>query len=343
MKNKSAAPSILICLFIALTFAAYSSPAWATTTNWTGASNSDWFNPNNWDNGIPTYLKDAFINNGGKAAINSPGATARTLTLGAGAGDSGTVVVDGTYGGALSVGSNPRPCGGATNQGAPFGVGDAEGQIIVGYGGSGTLSITNGGAVSSESGFVAYLGGGEVLNSNGTVTVDGAGSNWTLGGCTDWRLSISGPPYTFSQGGTALLSVTNGGQVVVNDPLGPGSTPVTFVGISGTLTGDGAITVNGAGLYPSSVNIAGTLAPNGALKVKGTLILSSHDVLQCDTWRRGSGRCCADSNSDGNGAAWRPPVSCNDRHVFAGCNAIHTLACERRHRPNERPFRECFD
>ena len=43
---------------------------------------------------------------------------------------------------------------------------------------SGTLSITNGGAVSYVGGVLCYLGYNH--NSAGTVTVDGAGSNWTM-------------------------------------------------------------------------------------------------------------------------------------------------------------------
>lgn len=54
---------------------------------------------------MPDFSTDAFINNEGKAQIYQAGATARTLTLGASAGDSGTVIVDGVSGGALTVGS----------------------------------------------------------------------------------------------------------------------------------------------------------------------------------------------------------------------------------------------
>jgi len=266
---------VLIGLCIALAFVVYSSPARATTTTWTGnGDGSDWFDADNWDHGVPTYSADAVVNTG-KAEINGSGAVARTLTLGTGEGDEGTVVVSG---GALTVGSGTRPCSGSIAEGAPLGLSGSEGVIVVGYGGTGTLQITNGGTVSSEAGFIAFLGGvSSIVQSTGTVTVDGENSAWTLGGCIDWRLSVSGPPYTSDDGGTAILSVTNGGQVIVNNPLGGGGTPVTFVGISGTLTGGSAIIVNGIGRFPSAVNIAGTLAPTGTLTVKGSLVLSSHD------------------------------------------------------------------
>lgn len=98
MKSKSAAQSILTCLLVGLAFAASSSPARAQTptTTWIGGSDGNWFNNANWDNGYPVYYStDALINNGGKAEINTPGATARNLILGTGPGDSGTVSVDG--------------------------------------------------------------------------------------------------------------------------------------------------------------------------------------------------------------------------------------------------------
>ena len=46
--------------------------------------------------------------------------------------------------------------------------------LYVGYSGSGTLNITDGGAVSSTYGYIGYNSG-----STGAVTVDGTGSTWT--------------------------------------------------------------------------------------------------------------------------------------------------------------------
>lgn len=102
MKSKSASHSVLIGLFVVLAFAVYSSPARADSTTWIGEG-TDWFDARNWDNGVPTAATDAFINNGSKVGINRPGATARSLTLGANAGQSGEVSVDGTTGGNLVI------------------------------------------------------------------------------------------------------------------------------------------------------------------------------------------------------------------------------------------------
>ena len=95
------------------------------------------------------------------------------------------------------------------------------GQLCVGsnYGGSGTLNITNGGAVSSggiyqDDGygyyyFNSYIGG-EYGDSTGEVTVDGAGSTWT----NKLNLYVSG--YSI---GVGMLEITNGGLVSVAETL----------------------------------------------------------------------------------------------------------------------------
>jgi hypothetical protein len=142
------------------------------------------------------------------------------------------------------------------------------------------LSITNGGSVSSQSGFIAHLGGpAQLFISNGGVKVDGNGSTWTIGGSCDWRFSVSGVQATPNDGGTALCSITNGGQIVVNNTTnsGPISPPVVSVGVSGTLTGDGTFMVNGQGyFFASMVVLPGTLAPDGNLQINGNLSLSSN-------------------------------------------------------------------
>ncbi len=280
MKKTSAIPSVLICLFTALTFAVSSPAARASnpTTTWIGASNGDWFNPGNWNNGVPDYSKDAFINNGGRAEINHSGATARTLTLGEAPGNAGTVSVDGLNGGSLSVGSGPRPSS------QPAAIPSDEGAIYVGYGGRGTLSITNSGTVSSESGFIAALANDPtVRQSNGAVTVDGGGSVWQIGGENDFRLFVGGASTqtsTFVDGGTALLSVTNSGAVQVDNY----TQYVTsfIVGRSGTFTGGGSLTLNTPNFFSSLAQVRGTLAPSVGLKIYGNLRLFDQATTVCN-------------------------------------------------------------
>ncbi len=178
----------------------------AQTTNWI-TSGGDWFNAANWDNGIPGVQKDAFINNGGTSQVNGFQATARALTLGAGQSDSGSLAVDGTSGGFLSVG----PCANCD----AFSV---EGSIYVGRAGRGTLNITNGGRVVSAGYAYVALEISSEAKSTGTVNVDGVGSTWTV---NDGRIFVGGNNGSLD-GGPALLSVTNGGAVVINNPINAG-------------------------------------------------------------------------------------------------------------------------
>ncbi|HUT35191.1 MAG TPA: PEP-CTERM sorting domain-containing protein, partial [Planctomycetota bacterium] len=102
------------------------------------------------------------------------------------------------------------------------------GGLQVGYFGTGTLNVQNGGSVSSGNGWLAYADG-----SNGTATVTGAGSTWTntaalyVGGSAD------------AAGGTGLLTVQNGGEVRVGDTL--------------KVWGAGTVNLNAGGLVVADV------------------------------------------------------------------------------------------
>lgn len=269
MKKKSASHSVLICLFIVLAFAVYSSPARADTTTWTGASNRDWFSATNWDHGVPTSSTDAFINNGDKVEINRSGATARSLTLGVNQGNSGTVWVNGANGGSLDAVAQACAEGNADPK---------DGAIYVGYGGTGTLSITNGGRVTSRSGYMAVLTNPVRPVSNGAVKVDGAGSTWTMSGPCSGQFIISGSS-KFDPGGTALLSITNGGTVLVEN--NPSGLEALWVGLSGTLTGDGTITTTSS--FRPTTFVAGTLAPSGTFFIETNFRLDFfHGAMLCN-------------------------------------------------------------
>lgn len=264
MKTKSSSPKhLLICL--ALAFAAYAAPLSAAITAWTGASDNNWFNPANWTNGVPTASVDAFINTG-KAAIYTAGANARTVTIGANSGDSGGLIVDGTNGGSLTVSVG---CGGNTEDPNYIGLG-----IYVGYSGVGEMSILHGGTVTSGYGYIGLMPGDSTHKpSNGAVTIDGVGSTWTFSGCPDARLFVGGNNTGVNPGGIALLSVTGGGIVTVNN--------FTYalvslsVGTSGTVTGNGKILLNGQSYLSRLTQVSGTLAPHGNLEIVGNLNLPS--------------------------------------------------------------------
>lgn len=277
MKNnhgkKSVSQSALTCLFVVLTFAVCNPSAQANTTIWI-VSSGDWFSAANWNNGVPDINSDAFINNGGKATIAQP-AVARSLTLGSAPGDSGAVSVDGANGGRLALAPSNSP-----EDPAPA---PAQGAIYVGYGGSGTLSIASGGTVASALGYIATLkGAGQIVDSNGAVTVDGLGSSWTIGNRNS-RLFIGGTNNATTEGGTALLNVTNGATVTVNNPppMALNSTAIS-VGISGTLTGDGTITANGTNYLNMLMAVKGTLAPSSELKLVSNVALDLNSTTVCN-------------------------------------------------------------
>ncbi len=146
MKTNLKSQSVLICLLLIFAFACSPVLAQTCSTSWT-AGIGDWFDcVNNWSNGCPTYTSLACINNRGTAQINNnANASAQRLTLGADTPDSGSLSVDGTNGGAVTIGDPDQP--------------DIE-NIFVGMYGKGTLTITNGGKVTSGTSFVAEYPGG---------------------------------------------------------------------------------------------------------------------------------------------------------------------------------------
>jgi hypothetical protein len=257
MKYKSVFVSLAINSIVILAFALCGLSAPAATKTWNGSVNNDWFTGANWTpSGVPTLSDNVYINNGGKAIVSASGAYARSVTIGEGATDSGELSVDG---GALVL------PGDSTIPTDPI-----EGAIYVGKYGHGTFEIIHGGTVDCGYGYVAAFGGTPA--SNGAVTVNGSGSTWTLTGSGNTRFWVAGFPS--SDGGTAVVTITNGAAVIVDNPS---PTTGAQVGVSGTLTGDGSLTINdvyGNGYQAKLLVIRGTLVPDKSLKIVANLFLS---------------------------------------------------------------------
>ena len=131
--------------------------------------------------------------------------------------------------------------------------------LTIGDSGSGTLSITNGGAVSNSFGAIGYYSG-----STGAVTVSGTGSTWT-----NSQIDVG-------LGGTGTLNITNGGTVVsdfsseigfVNTGVatvnGANSTWTTFGGLSVGSPGTATLSISGGGAVTAmdvSINSTSLLA-----------------------------------------------------------------------------------
>ncbi len=126
------------------------------------------------------------------------------------------------------VGSNPGEYGTAivTGSGATWNNG---GTLTVGFLGTGTLAIEDGGVVTSVDGKL-----GEFVVGSGNATVTGAGSRWDLSGELEVGLA-----------GTGTLTIESGGRVSVGDAAAP-ATSGSLV-ISDADSGSGGVTVLSGG------------------------------------------------------------------------------------------------
>jgi hypothetical protein len=276
MKYKSLIISLAINLFLVLAFAFADCPTGATC--WNGSVDNNWFNDQNWTTDLGAHVKpdintDAYINYGKAIISGTVPAAAHSLILGLDYGDSGSVSVNG---GSLSL-----PTGGTFD----LNVSPIEGAIYVGYQGSGSLEIINGGTVTCGFGFIAALfGDGVRAASNGVVTVDGASSSWTVEPANGNNvLFIGGMDSTTDNGGTGLLSITNGGLVTV---IHSGGSYAARVGTSGTLTGNSMLTLSSPG-HPENyaaagIVVRGTVAPTRELTIDGSLLYQAPASTVCD-------------------------------------------------------------
>ena len=103
--------------------------------------------------------------------------------------------------------------------------------LYVGDYGNGTLDITNGGAVNTDRTYVGWYGGTGTGTSNGTMTVDGAGSTFT----SSYILGIGSEP-----GARGIVNITNGGSITTYDTYISGLSDPRDVGSAGTATVDGS-------------------------------------------------------------------------------------------------------
>ncbi|WP_246686004.1 autotransporter domain-containing protein [Mesorhizobium sp. B2-4-6] len=161
--------------------------------------------------------------------------------------------------------------------------------LSVGYSGTGTLTIQNGGTVTNTFGIIGY---GPV--SKGTATVDGAGSSWTNSG--DLFVGYSGD---------GTLTVKNGGKVSNN-----------FGSIGGNSGSIGAVTVDGPGSsWTSSGNLYVGYSGDGTLTVKNGGAVS--DVQSAIGYFSGSTGAVTVEGAD---SSWT-----NSGFLYVGNSGIGTL------------------
>jgi len=126
--------------------------------------------------------------------------------------------------------------------------------LTIGGGGQGTLVIAGGGVVADESG---------TIGANGSVTVDGAPSQWWAGLTLD--IGTTGP---------ASLTASNGGTV---------SALTIQIGTQGTVDAMG-------GTLQGNITDDGTLDPLGAANIVGNLTVNPDGTLVLDVAGTGAGQ-----------------------------------------------------
>jgi len=199
---------------------------------WT-AGTGDWENASNWSDDfgatVPDEISNVFVDNGGTAQIQTTGSVANNVNIGNL--NNGSLSIFG--GGQLEsfstnvIGDNTGSSGAVTVDGAGsfWQFTGPITQLIVGSSGTGTLAITNGGEVLNSDSFLSTTIG-ENAGSNGTVTVDGTGSNLTN---IDTNIRVG-------NSGNGTLNILNGGRV--RNRTGA---------IGNSAGGEGTVTVGGTG------------------------------------------------------------------------------------------------
>lgn len=264
---------------------------------WDGSASSGWDTPANWDtNAVPTGADNVVIDD---VSANAPvagdgvNAEAAGITLGAtGAGSltvegTGTLTVGDMYIGDAGSGSVLVQDGGSISGNAYVSLGDGAtgvGEAVVtgagsswfslngysiGYRGTGSFTVSNGGSVQGE----AFVGDND---GAGTVLITGMGSSWA-----------TGPGGEFSVGGvgTGDLTVADGATLTSAigtlgwNVFGSGTALITGAGSDWTntgnmfigLDGEGAVTVADDATISSSFTYLGTSATGtGSALVTGS-------------------------------------------------------------------------
>ncbi len=226
--------------------------------------------PENWTDETSAYI--GYTGTGALSITDKATLAVKIGTIGYLSGSEGTVLVDGED----SKWSN-------------------SGNLYIGRSGTGTLEITDKGSVTSTGtyNYIGYSSG-----SNGTVTVDGTGSNWS----NDGYVYVGGS-------GTGILNISDGGSVSVN-----GSTIGSSFGSQGTVNVDGA---QSAWTNDGNLNVGG--AGTGTLKIanKGSVTnTGSSSYSYIGSGSTGNGTVTV----DGDGSKWT-----NASKFYAGYYGTGTL------------------
>ncbi|MGE7469655.1 autotransporter outer membrane beta-barrel domain-containing protein [Bosea sp. NPDC003192] len=285
----------------------------ALTQTWQGTT-ADWHTPGNWSTGVlPTAVTAVTIGSGSAIAptITAPGASTKTLVIGAaGAGQSLTVGAGGelTTTDYVTIGNLAGETGAAhVDRGTWNGT-----YLDLGYRGSGTFTVSNGGRVS----FSQFVRSGVFPTGSGAITITGAGTSWyngnghvigdqgqgtfkllagataddravTLGYNTAAVGSASVDASAWNIRGGFMISREGRGDVVVSNGGTVTTTSNTYLGwLAG---GRGSLILDGAG---SAMTVSGFTAIGGGgegrvLVTNGASVRTTQGIIGWETGSRG--------------------------------------------------------
>jgi T5SS/PEP-CTERM-associated repeat protein len=172
-----------------------------------------------------------------------------------------------------TIGQAINSHGSATVTGAGSSWNHANRTFAVGGDGTGTLTISSGGSVSDDSGFVA-----DFDHSTGTATISGAGSTWS-----------STSFFAVAQFGHGTATIEAGGAV---------STSIGFIATQ--LGSNGSVSVTGTGSsFTTTGNFVVGFEGTADLKVLAGGSMSSHN-----TWLAGATTSTSTATVSGTGSSW---------------------------------------
>ena len=170
--------------------------------------------------------------------------------------------------------------------------------MYVGLSGTGTLQIMNGGTVNGTARF-GNIFIGSSSTSSGTISVDGAGSNWTVSDLS--RLYVG-----YAAAGT--LNITNGGSLNLQSTESNSDCYIAYNGGPGGSGGPGNVNVNGVGSTLNFTDSNGLATPSFSVGFSGsgTLQITNGGKVICGNnnisyvGNNGSGA----ATVDGAGSSW---------------------------------------
>ncbi|MCA9236895.1 MAG: hypothetical protein KDA44_15570 [Planctomycetales bacterium] len=201
---------------------------------------------------VDGYIRLATFGDATLSVTNGGYVSGRTLDICAGPWSAGKVTVDGE-GSSVEINNGLR-----------------SGEVYVGRGGNGILSITGGATVTSYNTLIGYGHG-----SNGAVTVSGPGSTWINSG----PLSVGdGHKTSPTPNGVGMLTISDGGTVRSFNGIigfsrecigtatidGVGSTWTTEGVIDVGVFGNGRLAITGGAAVDCYLGRVGTYSPGGS-------------------------------------------------------------------------------